>query len=254
MPQLLPTLTCLAVLGFALISACSNSDDQPGGQGGAAGTAAGGSSSQAGTTSQAGKGGSAGNATAGTSSAGTSVGGKAGSGGSSGSAAGAELGAGAPSGDAGSASGGAPGDGELISECLDAPVIDEVRTEALHFQGAGLELGIVRRVDPDSFGTSGTTPWLPQRFALVRGAVAECVSELSDLDYLGSHHNFDDQMTASVGNETWLFKQMRVDYDQPTSWTVEAHNGNTVLWGPVTLTLLSCQRLDMPGSCAESYQ
>lgn len=216
--------------------------------------AGGGSSSQGGTTSQAGKGGGAGNPTAGNSNAGTSTGGKAGSGGSGGSAAGAEPVAGAPHGDAGSGSGGAPGNGELVSECLDAMVIDEVRTEALHFQGAGLELGIVRRVDPDSVGTSGTTPWLPQRFALVRGAVAECVADSNDLDYLGSHHNFDDEMTASVGNETWLFKQMRVDYDEPTSWSVEARSGDTVLWGPVTLTLLSCQRLDMPDNCAESYQ
>jgi hypothetical protein len=133
-------------------------------------------------------------------------------------------------------------------------VIDEVRTEALHFSGQGLELGIVRRVDPDSVGTSGTTPWLPARFGLERGAVAECVSNLADLDYVGSHHNFDDEMTATVAAETWAFKQIREDYDMPTTWTVEGRNGTSMVWGPIALTLISCTRLDTPGSCADQYQ
>jgi hypothetical protein len=256
MPLLLQALTCLALLASVFVSACSNDSDPPANQGGNGG-ATGGSSSQAGASSQAGKtGGGGSSSTAGSSNAGSSSGGdgSGGSAGNAGGAAGGDAAAGAPNGDAGSDSGGAPDEGSLVSDCLDAPVIDEVKTEALHFQGAGLELGIVRRADPDSIGTSGTTPWLPERFALVRGAVAECVSTLAALDYVASHHNFDDQMTATAAGETWVFQQMRVDYDQPTLWTVQARNGNTALWGPVTLTLLSCERLDMPGSCAEFYQ
>jgi hypothetical protein len=141
----------------------------------------------------------------------------------------------------------------VIADCLDAPVVAETRTEALEFSGAGLSLAIVRRVDPDAFGTSGTTVWLAQRFGLVRGGVAECLSDVQDLVYTGSHHNFDDVMTASYGAETWFFSQTRQDYGFPAVFSVEARQGNTLVWGPVPLTLVSCQELLNNESCSATY-
>lgn len=217
-----------------------------------AGTASGGSQSggsQAGGTAGSAHGGSA----AGGSSGGVAAGGSGGTGhgglaGSSGSG-GAELaGAGGTEGGAG------PGDDQLIADCLDAPVIDDVRTEALELEGNGVSVAIVRRVDPDAFGTSGTTVWLAERFGLVHDATAACVSASQDLDYTVSHHNFDDSMTANNAGLTWVFTQTRQDYDTPTQWTVSAKQGNTVAWGPIVLTLLSCKRLDMAQDCAAMYQ
>jgi hypothetical protein len=150
--------------------------------------------------------------------------------------------------------GAGPGHDELIDQCLSAPVIDDVRTEALHFTGNGVDVAIVRRVNPDAVGTSGTTVWLPERFGLVRGAVAACVSVLGDLKYTASHHNFDDLMSANSGGQTWVFTQTRVEYNVPTQWSVSAKQGDTLLWGPVSLTLVSCERLDMNQSCAALYQ
>jgi hypothetical protein len=200
-------------------------------------------------------GGTAGSAHAGSnaggSSGGTAPGGSGGTalGGSSGSG-GAEL-----AGAGGTAEGGAgPGHDELIAECLDAPVIDDVRTEALRLEGNGVSVAIVRRVDPDGFGTSGTTVWLAQRFGLVHDATAACVSTIADLDYTISHHNFDDQMTASSAGQTWVLKQTRQDYGTPTEWTVSAKQGNAVVWGPIVVTLVSCQRLDTAQDCAATYQ
>jgi hypothetical protein len=255
MHKLSVALVGLVFVAPGFISACASDSDEPprasAGSAGTAGSPQGGSSTQGGSSSQGGKSPSAGNSAgghAGSSSGGSNTGGTAGSGGTF------QAEAGGPGSEAGAGGGGADSGGELVNDCLDAPVIDEVKTEALHFTGPGLELGIVRRADPDSVGTSGTTPWLPERFALERGAVAECISALTDLDYVGSHHNFDDEMTATVGADTWIFKQMRDDYDMPTTWTVEARSGNTLLWGPLALALVSCTRLDTPGSCADQYQ
>jgi hypothetical protein len=117
-----------------------------------------------------------------------------------------------------------------------------------------MHVAIVRRVDPDAFGTSGTTVWLPQRFGLVRGSVAECITDVASLDYTVSHHNFDDVMTASHGAETWAFSQTRQDYGFPAMFSVEARSGNTVLWGPTTLTLVDCQELLEGESCLTRYQ
>ncbi len=241
----------LAALGLLILTtafACSDGESD-GAAGGSGGTGQGGTQAQAGSSgSGAGK---AGSASAGTAAGGTEVGegGDAAMGGTEGGA--GDTGAG---GSAAGGGGAAPGGDEVIAECLDAPVIAETRTEALQFSGAGLTLAIARRVDPDAFGTSGTTVWLPQRFGLVRGAVATCISEVQDLDYTVSHHNFDDAMSASYAGQTWIFKQTRQEYGFPAMFSLEGREGNTLVWGPVTLTLVSCQELLSNDSCAPSYE
>lgn len=250
MHRTLKYLASVATCCVALLPACSgDTQPPPGGQAGTSGAAAGGSGAQAGASS-----GGGGTASGGTSSAGSATGGSATGGGGSpsgGSSITGGGGSGAAAGNAGTA--GQTPNGDVVEECLDAPVLDDTRTEALSFQGQGLRLGIVRRADPDSLGTSGTTPWLAQRFALERGATAQCVSDTGVLDYVGSRHNFDDTMSATHGAETWVFRQTREDYDMPTHWTVEARTGSSVTWGPVALTLLSCQRVDTDASCADFY-
>jgi hypothetical protein len=133
-------------------------------------------------------------------------------------------------------------------------VIGGTRTEALSFVGDGVAVGLVRRVDPDGVGTSGTTIWLPQRFALVRGAVAECVSAEASLSYQITHHNFDDSMSANANAETWTVTHAQLDYGQPQTWNVVAKQGQDVAWGPVALSLTSCWRLDNQQDCTAAYQ
>jgi len=245
-----------ASLGLVVLTAtfaCSGGDtDGTGGSGAggsAAGTAQGGSKAQAGN---AGNGpGKAGSSSAGAGMAGTD----AGEGGDT-----ALAGSGGVAGDAGAGGvgtgegGAAPDGGQVIADCLAAPVVAATRTEALEFSGAGLSLAIVRRVDPEAFGTSGTTVWLPQRFGLVREGIAQCISDVPALDYTVSHHNFDDVMTASYGVETWIFSQTRQDYGFPAMFSLEAREGNALVWGPVTLTLVSCQELLDGESCLLTYQ
>jgi hypothetical protein len=169
-------------------------------------------------------------------------------------------GGGSSAGNGGAAQGGAAGEGgsdpgeDVIAMCLDAEVIDDTRTEALTLEGDGVSVAIVRRVDPDGVGTSGTTIWLSQRFGIEKGALAQCVSNDADMTYMISHHNFDDKMTAKIDGQTLLVSLTRVDYDSPTAWNVSAKQGDAVLWGPLTLELVGCQRLDSGQNCLPMYQ
>lgn len=146
------------------------------------------------------------------------------------------------------------GDGiDFVSACLDEAESRDSRTEKLKMSGDGTSVGIVRYVDPDAFGTSGTTSWLPERFVVARGATAKCITTPAQLTYHNSRHNFDDELTASEGDVTWIWKQTREDYGFPTQWTVEARQDDQLLWGPVDLTLETCMVLNDSLSCAEQY-
>jgi hypothetical protein len=146
--------------------------------------------------------------------------------------------------DAGANQGGADGEGDVIANCLKAPVMPDSNTQALRYTGAGIELGIVRSAPLDS-GPSKAVPYELQRFALVRDDVGQCVSDAKALDYTPSHHNWDDEALARVGDETWVLK---IGVPAPNS--VEGRTGEMVTWGPFDLTLTSCERLDSPpGPC-----
>jgi hypothetical protein len=170
-----------------------------------------------------------------------------------------EGGAGNPM-DAGSMddAGHADGDGgdgiDFVSACLDEAASRDSRTEKLKMSGEGTSIGIVRYVDPDAFGTSGTTVWLPERFVIARGATAKCLTDSTQLAYQVSHHNFDDSFSATEGDLTWVWKQMRADYGVPTKWTVEARQDDQLVWGPVELTLETCMVLNDSSACSEQYQ
>jgi hypothetical protein len=241
----------LLVVTLGLVVACSDDTTDVGGGGGS------GSGGQAGGVASAGSG--AGRSpTAGQGPGGTSSAGSAGTSGATAAGAG-----GTSAGSGGAAAGGAVGEAgaggsdpnpDLIATCLDAEVIDDTRTEALTLQGDGLDLAIVRRVDPDGFSTSGTTVWLAQRFGIVKGSLAKCVTTPADLTYTISHHNFDDKMTAKVDGQTLLVTLTRTDYSAPAAWTVTAQQGDATSWGPLPLVLVGCTRLDSGENCLPSYQ
>lgn len=240
-------------MALGVVGACGNDPATGGGSAGAAGHA--GTAGAAGSASAgAGQGGSSSSGAGG-----AAAGSHAGSGvaGSAAGSAGTSVGGGAGAGGDGAAGSGEGGSGQgdaVIEACLDAAVIGNTRTEALSFVGDGVSVGIVRRVDPDGVGTSGTTIWLPQRFALVRGAVAECVSAESSLSYMITHHNFDDSMSAMSGGQTWTITHAQLDYDKPQTWNIVGKQGQNVVWGPVGLTLSSCLRLDNQQDCTDAYQ
>ena len=225
----------LVLLVVGAFPACSSDPaDGPGGEAGSAGQARGGSSPQAGTPSQGGA----------TPRGGTSNGGKGGVGSGGDITVGGAGGEdGERGGEAGANQAGADGGGDVIADCLKAPVVPDTNTQAVRFTGSGVELGIVRHY-PIDLGISKALPYTLQRFALVRGDVAVCVSDPQSLDYTPSHHNWDDEATASAGSETWVLKTTSVS-GAPSS--VEGRIADSLTWGPLELSLASCERLDAPG-------
>jgi hypothetical protein len=220
-------LAALSLCALTSLSACSNdSGDEPSGAAGSAGKGRGGSAGAAGT---AGEGGTQ-------ASGGTNNGGRAGAAGSASGGSGAGA-----SGEAGAGQGGADDGGDVIATCLAAPVIPDTETQALRLTGEGLELGIVRYVPS---GSLNDLQFTLQRFALVRAGVGECVSDPARLKYAASHHNWDDKMTANAQNETWV---VAASSAAGVDWTVEGRAGGALAWGPIALTIASCERKDSPG-------
>lgn len=275
---------------FALVAAlaCSSEDSGDGspssggttasggssGKGGGSsngGTGQGGASGKGGASSTGGASGNGGNASGGggaPSSGG--VGGGAAGDGSAGESASAGA-AGEPSlgGSAGEpgTNGGAPGEGgaaggggeasgttPTVEACLELANARDTQTERLELAGDDVIVGIVRYADPDSFGTSGTTPWLPDTFAVAYETGTLCVRDAASLSYTSSHHNFDDVLTATNGARTWTFRQEREDYDQPTRWTVSASEGGSSVLDPVELTLVECRVLGSNEDCSQRYE
>jgi hypothetical protein len=77
----------------------------------------------------------------------------------------------------------------------------DTQTELLELSGQpSIGVGLVRYVDPDRFGTSGTTIWLAERFAVANGSVSECITKSTNLTYKISHHNFADELVATSGS------------------------------------------------------
>ncbi|MFO7178337.1 MAG: hypothetical protein DIU78_006535 [Pseudomonadota bacterium] len=225
-----------------------------GGSSGGQGGGSGGSSSGSGGMASAGAGGNAGGDSGAGGTAGSAEGGAAGDigfGGSGGNLGGA--GGAAHAGEAGSG-GDASGTTPTVDACLDLATAHETQTELLELEGDGVIVGIVRYMDPESFGTSGTTPWLPDTLAVAYDAGTVCIRDAAALTYTISHHNFDDTLTAKDGDRTWTFRQEREDYDFPTVWTVSATEGGSTVLGPVELTLVECRFLGSNEDCSQRYE
>jgi hypothetical protein len=149
------------------------------------------------------------------------------------------------------AGGGDPGNDAIVA-CLDAPLMGS-RTEAIRLDGNGVSVALVRRIDPDGVGTSGTTVWLPQRFGVVRGQESGCVSDPGKLTYTLSHHNSNDIATATNGGTTWVLEQSGAEYWRGMH-EISAKQGDQLLWGPVQLEVTSCTELDSDQDCTAKYQ
>jgi hypothetical protein len=138
---------------------------------------------------------------------------------------------------------------EVVS-CLSTAVARATRTQRLEFAGADVSVGLVRYVDPDGIGTSGTVVWIPERFALARGAEAECIADAQQLAYSITHHNFQDTMSATRDGITWT-----VSFDVMASvpFAIEAKDGARSLWGPVSLNLVRCRELENDRDCTDGW-
>jgi hypothetical protein len=264
----------LAALGFALSAGCGGDAASNGtGATGGTGTGTGGTLGTSGAGGQGGaeSGGSGGQNTT-TGSGGSGIGGSGNGSGGSGSGSGGSGNGGSDAGGSGSGGGGNAGSGGSVKDGggldaqLDGP--SDARSDAsqrsLDDCFAGLpRLGGTQNVDeklsadgkvrmrvaietdPNSVGTSGTLPWVLMRFGLQKGGATVCVTDRSQLKYMGSHHNCTDKATATDGNVRYDI----VAPDRPGT-TVSAAIGATVQWGPIMLNPVTCTTTAASKQCS----
>lgn len=92
----------------------------------------------------------------------------------------------------------------------------------------------------DRFGTSGTVPWLPYRFAIETPGGSVCVTDETALAnaYTGSHHNCDDTFSWTQGVLRYAIEHPDTAVDRPASLTI--YEGQDVVAGPIRLDLETC--------------
>lgn len=241
----------------ALAAACSSSTSDgagAGGQGGAnnpnggsnTGGQQNGASGSGGTTS------SAGNATGGNNSGGNNTGGSNGgtanggttNGGANGGGTAGTGGTPAEGGSGGNSSGDLDGGGmggASLEECFQG-LRDGVGTyqDATKVSMGGEYRFRLALETADRFGTSGTVPWLPYRFAIDTPDGSVCVTEETALmnAYTGSHHNCDDTFSWTDGALRYEIGHPDTAVDRPSSLTI--YEGQDVIAGPIRLDLETC--------------
>lgn len=245
-------LKLIGTILFAFVVACSSDPENDGDNGGASGS--GGANNKGGSTNSGGSAGkSSGGSTATGGTGGQSTGGNSQSGGTAGTATGGSAGSG---GSAGETNGGSGGNfsGDVAACLKDAVPHATMDTEVATFDGEGISVGLVRSIDPDRIGTSGSRIWNGERFALVRGAESYCIKDVAALLWNNTYHNFEDTFEIQASGQTLVFSWGRINYDTPTDWSVLAKKNGSVLWGPVPLNLTSCSNIKKSENCTEKYK
>lgn len=131
------------------------------------------------------------------------------------------------------------------AQAVNVLTITDLANEA---EGVFVRIGI----DPeDRFGTSGTTPYDLLYFGIVTPDEEACITDRDLLDYIGSHHNFDDNATAQVVDSTYNL-HMTLAYTDPVTRTDTLTRtdagGNTTL-GPIELAEIACRGIPEGAGC-----
>jgi hypothetical protein len=92
----------------------------------------------------------------------------------------------------------------------------------------------------DRFGTSGSVPWLPYRFAIDTPEGSACVTDETALAaaYAGSYHNCEDAFSWTEGELRYEIEHPDTAVDRPSSLTI--YDGQNVVAGPIRLDVETC--------------
>jgi len=253
----------VAVCVGSLAASCQSSDggdNSPGGggslgvagQGGSASGNAGSAGQQNGASGEGGNANSGGNPSGGTSSGGDGGGGGESEGGASQIDGGASEPGGGAAGEGGTA--GQPGnlDGGMSGGSLE-DCFAGLREGQGRYQDATKESmdGMYRfrmaLETADRFGTSGSVPWLPYRFAIETPMGSVCVTDEEALAaaYLGSLHNCEDVFIWEEGQLSYRINHPDTAVDRPSMLSI--YQAETQLAGPIRLDLAQCHVSTGPG-------
>jgi hypothetical protein len=94
------------------------------------------------------------------------------------------------------------------------------------------------------FGTSGTYPWLPIRFALQTASDGLCITDepLLARSYRGSRHNCTDVLDLTLTDRRYEIRAPDTRAAPParTTSTLSIFDGSTLIQGPTVLTPATC--------------
>jgi hypothetical protein len=141
-----------------------------------------------------------------------------------------------------------------IANCLETTAfVPNTSTEVLLLSGPDIEAGLIRYDDPDMGGTSGTIPWIGERFALIHQDVILCVTDEESLDYQGSYHNFDDSFVITHNGTIYTLDIQRPGgYSSAVIFTLSAKGAYA--FAPVELSLDKCTNLFSQTDCLTRYK
>jgi hypothetical protein len=218
-------------LAAALLVGCSSGPSQSnaGGSGGSepdVDAAAGRGGSGGGT---GGRGGAGGGGTGG-------AGGSAGTGGTGGT--GGAGGTGGSTADAGmaprdSGGGGGSGGGGLDACFAGLRPLKDYQVSTKVSADGSTRARVALEIVPGGVGTSGTKVWRFIRFALERGGMNVCVTDMAQLKYMGSRHNCMDTATATASGITYKIERPEREMSRISA-------SGEAAWPAVMLTNTSC--------------
>ena len=111
-----------------------------------------------------------------------------------------------------------------LNDCLAGftPLPNAQYTSTNRFRTASgdIQLAFVIQPDPDSVGTSGTTPFVARALAIEVEGTVHCFDDPEDLDYQVSHHNFDDTLAVTVQDDVYTWKVDLEDYGDVPTYTI----------------------------------
>jgi hypothetical protein len=103
-----------------------------------------------------------------------------------------------------------------VAACVATRDPDPERVDVFADATATTWVALGRTRDPDSFGTSGTTPWFGDALAVSSASVSFCVVDRAAIEYTVSHHNFADEAEATADGTTVRVVFDIADYDDLT--------------------------------------
>lgn len=121
------------------------------------------------------------------------------------------------------------------------PLANAAYASTNHFRTASgdIQLAFVIQPDPDSLGTSGTTPFVARALAIEIEGTVHCFDDPADLDYQVSHHNFDDTLSVTVLGGVYTWKVDLEDYGAVPTYTLTIEPPSA-LPRNATLTAVGC--------------
>jgi len=139
-----------------------------------------------------------------------------------------------------------------IEECLLGfqNAFEPTQVVVLEAQQGPSRVALVRSIDPDAMGTSGTKIWIAEALAWEFPHDSGCIRSRPDLQYTITHHNFLDAIETVASSPKVLFQMQTAGYGEPWVLSVmQKDDDGTTNWGPIVVDAVSCTEIAGQTNC-----